>query len=130
MDKNIRSYIILALIVGLLINIFSSYNIRKNIDVKINDLKEKRMLIASLANNKDFFSMAQTNKIIKSKNFSKYITISKNKSKQKLKIILIAPYDIANRFIKELGNSKAILGNIKITEKPNNKLKIYFKVDL
>ena len=67
MDKNIRSYIILALIVGLLINIFSSYNIRKNIDVKINDLKEKRMLIASLANNKDFFSIVQTNKIIRAK---------------------------------------------------------------
>jgi hypothetical protein len=118
----------LALIVGLLINIFSSYNIRKNIDVKINDLKEKRMLIASLANNKDFFSIVQTNKIIKSNKFIKYISI--NKSKQKLKITLIAPYDIANRFIKELGNSKAILGDIKITEKPNNKLKIYFKVDL
>jgi cell division protein YceG involved in septum cleavage len=127
-DKNIRSYIILALIVGLLINIFSYYNIRKNIDVKINDLKEKRMLIASLENNKDFFSISQTNKIIRSKKFYKYV--SKNKSKQKLNITLRAPYDIANRFIKELGNSKAILGNISITELPNNSLKISFKVDL
>jgi 23S rRNA pseudoU1915 N3-methylase RlmH len=128
LDKNIKSYIILALIVGLLINIFSYYNIRKNIDVKINELKETRMLIASLENNKDFFSMAQTNKIIKSNKFSKYITI--NKRKQKLNITLKAPYDTANRFIKELGNSKAILGSITITELPKNSLKIYFKVDL
>jgi uncharacterized protein (DUF2141 family) len=128
MDKKIRSYIILALIAGLLINIFSYYNIRKNIDVRINDLKEKKILIASLTNNKDFFSMAQTNKIIKSNKFIKYIDIKK--SKQKLKITLIAPYDIANRYIKELGNSKAILGNISITELPNNSLKILFKVDI
>ena len=128
LDKNIRSYIILALIVGLLINIFSYYNIRNNIDVKINDLKEKRMLIASLENNKDFFSIVQTNKIIRANKYSKYISI--NKSKQKLKVTLKAPYDIANRFIKELGNSKAILGSIVITELPNNTLKIYFKVDL
>jgi len=128
MDKNIRSYIILALIVGLLINIFSYYNIRKNIDVKINELKEKRMLIASLVNNKDFFSIAQTNEIIKSNKFKRYIQIKK--TKQKLIIVLTAPYDTANKFIKTLGNSQAILGDIKITEKPNNTLKIYFKVDL
>jgi hypothetical protein len=128
MDKNIRSYIILALIVGLLINIFSYYNIRNNIDVKINDLKETRMLIASLANNKDFFSIAQTNKIIRANKYSRYISI--NKSKQKLKVTLKAPYDTANRFIKDLGNSKAILGSIVITELPNNSLKVYFKVDL
>ena len=126
MKTEIQKYILLGLFVLVIVSAVVHYNLTQSMQENIDNVENKLVVVENVLYKKSQFSYKKTKEIIALPKFKRYVRVKKIKTG--LNITFTARLPIANKFVKKLGNSNAIIGKMKIKQLTNMKIQIKFKV--